>query len=291
MREMTGSELRQRVWELLEFSEDPQSGGADWDWVDLVLLVLILLNVLAVILETVNSLQLRFGLAFWIFEVFSVSVFTIEYAARIWSCTADTRYRQPILGRLRYVSSFGGVVDFIAIFPFYVTLAFPAATLDLRILRVLRLLRFARVLKLGRYSDSFGRMQRVIGARRGDLGVALAAVGVVLILASSAIYFVEVDTQPDVFSSIPAAMWWGISALTTVGYGDIAPVTPLGKFLGGIIQLLGIAIFALPAGIIAAGYEEESRRVPAGAGICKTCGRPLTVDSRPEQCSDSGQGD
>jgi voltage-gated potassium channel len=283
---MAGSGLRQRVWELLDVSEDPQSGVADWDWVDVILLVLILLNVLAVILETVKSLQLRFGTEFRVFEVISVGVFSVEYAARIWACTADPRYRQPIIGRLRYVSGFDGVVDLLAILPFYITLALPAAALDLRILRVLRLLRFARVLKLGRYSDSLGRMKRVIGARRGDLGVALAAVGVVLILASSAIYYVEVDTQPDVFTSIPAAMWWGISALTTVGYGDITPVTPLGKFLGGIIQLLGIAIFALPAGIIAAGYEEESRRNAAGPGICKSCGRPLLAESPPEQCSD-----
>ena len=283
---MTGSGLRQRVWELLDVSEDPQSGVADWDWVDVILLVLILLNVLAVILETVQSLQLRFSTAFWAFEVFSVGVFSVEYAARIWACTADPRYRQPIIGRLRYVSSFGGVVDLLAILPFYVSLAVPAAALDLRILRVLRLLRFARVLKLARYSDSIVRMKRVIGARRGDLGVALAAVGVVLILASSAIYYVEVDTQPDVFTSIPAAMWWGISALTTVGYGDITPVTPLGKFLGGIIQLLGIAIFALPAGIIAAGYEEESRRNAPGPGICKSCGRPLDAESKPKQCSE-----
>ena len=283
---MAGSGLRQRVWELLDVSEDPQSGVADWDWVDVILLVLILLNVLAVILETVKSLQLRFGTEFRVFEVISVGVFSVEYAARIWACTADPRYRQPIIGRLRYVSGFDGVVDLLAILPFYITLALPAAALDLRILRVLRLLRFARVLKLGRYSDSLGRMKRVIGARRGDLGVALAAVGVVLILASSAIYYVEVDTQPEVFTSIPAAMWWGISALTTVGYGDITPVTPLGKFLGGIIQLLGIAIFALPAGIIAAGYEEESRRNAAGPGICKSCGRPLLAESPPEQCSD-----
>lgn len=283
---MTGSGLRQRVWELLDVSEDPHSGVADWDWVDVILLVLIILNVLAVILETVQSLQARFGTAFWAFEVFSVGVFSVEYAARIWACTADPRYQQPIIGRLHYVSSFAGVVDLLAILPFYISLAVPASALDLRILRVLRLLRFARVLKLARYSDSIVRMKRVIGARRGDLGVSLAAVGVVLILASSAIYYVEVDTQPDVFTSIPAAMWWGISALTTVGYGDITPVTPLGKFLGGIIQLLGIAIFALPAGIIAAGYEEESRRKAAGPGICKSCGRPLLAESPPEQCSD-----
>ena len=129
---MTGSGLRQRVWELLDVSEDPQSGVDDWDWVDAFLLALILLNVLAVILETVNSLQLRFSTAFWAFEVFSVGVFSVEYAARIWSCTADPRYRQPLVGRLRYVSSFFGVVDFLAILPFYATLALPASALDLR---------------------------------------------------------------------------------------------------------------------------------------------------------------
>ena len=284
---MTGSELRQRVWELLDVSEDQQRGVAEWDWVDISLLVLILLNVLAVILETVRSVQLRFSTAFWAFEIFSVAVFSVEYAARIWSCTADPRYRQPIVGRLRYVSSFFGVVDFLAILPFYITLALPASALDLRILRVLRLLRFARVLKLGRYSDSIGRMKRVIAARRGDLGVALALVVVMLILASSAIYIIEVESQPDVFTSIPAAMWWGISALTTVGYGDMAPVTPLGKFIGGVIQLLGIAIFALPAGIIAAGYEEEIRRGRNDKVICHSCGRPFGPDSEPDQCIDS----
>jgi voltage-gated potassium channel len=284
---MTGSELRQRVWELLDVSEDQQSGVADWDWVDVSLLALILLNVLAVILETVRSLQLRFSKAFWAFEIFSVAVFSVEYAARIWSCTADPRYRQPIVGRLRYVSSFFGVVDLLAILPFYITLALPVSALDLRILRVLRLLRFARVLKLGRYSDSIGRMKRVIAARRGDLGVALALVVVMLILASSAIYIIEVESQPEVFTSIPAAMWWGISALTTVGYGDMAPVTPLGKFLGGIIQLLGIAIFALPAGIIAAGYEEEIRSGRTDKGICSSCGRPFGLESETGQCIDS----
>ena len=185
------------------------------------------------------------------------------------------------------MSSFFGVVDFLAILPFYITHALSASALDLRILRVLRLLRFARVLKLGRYSDSIGRMKRVIGARRGDLGVALAAVVVILVLASSAIYYVESDTQPEVFTSIPAAMWWGISALTTVGEGDITTVTPFGKFLGGIIQLLGIAIFALPAGIIAAGYEEETTRDRTEKGIYSSCGRPFGLESEPGQCIDS----
>ena len=274
---MTGSGLRQRVWELLDVSEDPQSGVDDWDWVDAFLLALILLNVLAVILETVNSLQLRFSTAFWAFEVFSVGAFSVEYAARIWSCTADPRYRQPLVGRLRYVSSFFGVVDFLAILPFYVTLALPASALDLRILRILRLMRFARVLKLGRYSDSIGRMKRVIGARRGDLGVALAAVVVILVLASSAIYYVESDTQPEVFTSIPAAMWWGILALTTVGYGDMAPDTLFGKFLGGIIQPLGIFIFTLPAGTL----HPAMKKKPGVARLRRGFVAPVGVHSAP----------
>ena len=271
---MTSENLRLRVWELLEVTEDPD-GGVNWDWVDVFLLVLIVLNVIAVIIETVRGIRVHYGPALYAFDVFSVAVFTVEYVARIWACTADPRYSHPVTGRIRYATSFFGVIDALAILPFYAMLLLPVTVIDLRVLRVLRLMRFARVLKVGRYSESFDRMKRVIAARRGDLGVALIGVIVILILASSAMYYVESAAQPAVFTSIPAAMWWGISALTTVGYGDIAPVTPLGKTLGGVIQLLGIAIFALPAGIIAAGYDEESRRRRSEAGVCHTCGRAL----------------
>jgi voltage-gated potassium channel len=267
--------LRERVWDLLEVVEDPESGKASWDWVDVLLLVLIVLNVAAVILETVQSLKQAYGVAFFAFEVFSVAVFSVEYSVRLWACTADPRYSERIAGRIRYASSFYGVIDVLAIAPFYAAMLLPVGIVDLRILRVLRLMRFVRVLKIGRYSQALDRLKRVYSARRADLGVVVGGVVVLLVLVSSLMYHVENSAQPDKFSSIPAAMWWGISTLTTVGYGDMAPITPLGKLLGGVVQLLGIALFALPAAILAAGYEEEIQRRRAESGVCHVCGRPL----------------
>lgn len=268
-------ELRRRVWDLLEVVEDDATGKITWDWVDVTLLALIILNVLAVILETVSSLQAQFGRFFLAFEIFSIAVFSLEYVVRLWACTADPHYRSPVAGRLRYARSFFGAIDLLAILPFYLALMLPVGLVDLRILRVLRLMRFARVLKIGRYSQALDRLNRVYAARRADLGVVFVAVLVLVVLVSSLMYHVEHDAQPEQFSSIPAAMWWGISTLTTVGYGDVAPTTPLGKMLGGLVQLLGIALFALPAAVLAAGYEEDLQRRRGERGVCHACGRPL----------------
>lgn len=191
------------------------------------------------------------------------------------------------MGRLRYTISFYAVIDFLAIFPFYLALLPSVAALDLRFLRLLRLMRFARVLKIGRYSQAFDRLKAVFHAKLPDLGVVIVGVLVALVLASSVMYHVENAAQPDKFSSIPAAMWWSVSALTTVGYGDIQPVTPTGKVLGGLIQILGISLFALPAGILAAGYEEEARRRRAGKGVCHTCGQELQ-NTAGSEASDGG---
>lgn len=269
------SGFKERVWNLLEVTEDPETGKVNWDWVDVSLLVLIVLSIFVVILETVRGLSGPYAKAFLAFDIFTVAVFSIEYVVRLWACTVDERYREPFRGRLRYAFSFYGVIDFLAVAPFYVALLLPVALIDLRFLRILRLMRFVRVLKIGRYSESLDRLKSVFKAKRSDLGVALFGVCIVLVFASSVMYHVENPAQPDAFSSIPAAMWWGVSALTTVGYGDIQPITPLGKILGGMIQILGIAFFALPAGILAAGYEEEARRRRAGKEFCETCGQPL----------------
>lgn len=275
MGEPSSLSFRERVWDLLEVVEDDETGKVSWDWVDVFLLVLIILNVLAVVLETVPSLQARFSAQFWMFDVFSVAVFSIEYLVRLWACTADPRYREPFTGRIRFMTSFYGIIDALAILPFYSALLLPVGLVDLRILRVLRLMRFVRVLKIGRYSQALDRLKRVYAARRADLGVVVGGVCVLLVLVSSLMYHVENAAQPQVFSSIPASMWWGISTLTTVGYGDMAPITPLGKMLGGVVQLLGIALFALPAAILAAGYEEEIQRRRSASGVCHACGRPL----------------
>ncbi|MCZ7662877.1 MAG: potassium channel family protein [Thermoleophilia bacterium] len=160
----------------------------------------------------------------------------------------------------------------LAIFPFYVGVG----RLDLRFLRALRLFRLLRVLKLARYSESLALLGRVFRAKKEELVVTLCAVLFLLFLASSFIYYVEHEAQPEAFSSIPAAMWWGVATLTTVGYGDVYPVTVAGKVLGAIVAMLGIGLFALPAGILASGFADEMRRKRTDeTAMCPHCGRQI----------------
>ncbi|MBU4556466.1 MAG: ion transporter [Actinobacteria bacterium] len=233
------------------------------------LAVLIVLNVVAVVLESVDSIGVPLTAFFSAFEIFSVAVFTIEYVLKLWACTADTRYAGPVFGRLKYALTPMVLIDLAAFAPFYMWFL----PLDLRFLRVMRLFRLLRVLKLGRYSKSLTLVVRVLKRKSSDLAVAVIVLLVMLVLASSAMFYVEHDAQPDAFSSIPAAMWWGVATFTTVGYGDIYPVTPLGKILGSFIAVLGIGIFALPAGILASGFSEET--AGQGSTICPHCGEAL----------------
>lgn len=269
---LSSRRLKWRVWNVLEVSRGPDGGKAKLGWINRFLMILIVLSTIAVIFETVEDFRERYSAALVVFEVFTVVVFSVEYVVRLWACTAVKRYRRPIRGRLRYAVTFYAVVDLLAVLPFWVAIALPMSALDLRFLRVMRLMRFARLLKIGRYSDAFDRLRAVFRSKLPDLGVVLVAIAVALVLASSFMYHAENGAQPNKFSSIPASMWWAVSALTTVGYGDIQPVTPLGKALGGIIQILAISLFALPAGILAAGYEEQARRRRAGMGACPHCG-------------------
>ena len=228
------------------------------------------LNVLAVMLETVESLNARFGNVFRAFEIFSVAVFVVEYLVRLWSCTALSRFAHPVLGRLRFALTPMALVDLIAILPS----AIPGGTLDLRFARAVRLIRLGRAFKIVRYSQSLQTLGRVIRAKRSELGVTAFAGLILLITAASGMYFVEHDAQPDSFSSIPAALWWGVVTLTTVGYGDVYPVTLAGRLLASVIAMLGIGLFALPAGILAGGFAEELHRKDEVAR-CPHCGESL----------------
>lgn len=265
-------DLRGRVWRLLEVTDSEETGRTEWDWVDVLLLVAVVVSITSVVLESVPEIRANYGTALVVVDITTVLIFTVEYLARLWACTVDARFPS----RWRYVRSFYSLIDLAAILPFYAALLLPVRLFDLRFLRALRLMRFARVLKLGRYSESLDRLGVVFRSKRADLGVALFGVLVVLLLSSSLMYYVENEAQPESFSSIPHSMWWGITTLTTVGYGDMGPITALGKLLGGIIQLLGIAVFALPAGILASGYQEESeRRQARERKTCPHCGKDL----------------
>ena len=270
----TGSiSVRETVYRLLDASsrETALQRGVNG-----VLAAFILLNVLAVVAETVPSIEQRFGGLLAAFEAVSVAVFTVEYLLRLATCTVDPRFRAPLSGRLAFALSPLALVDLAAIVPAYLP---GEVWLDLRYLRLVRLVRMMRVLKLARYSRTLQTFARVVYSKRDELQVILAFLVVLLVLSSASMYFVEHEAQPETFSSIPAAMWWAVATLTTVGYGDIYPITPLGKLLGSVIALIGIGLFALPAGVLAGAFAEElgRRRRPVA---CPHCGKEIASPFR-----------
>ena len=258
---------RRRVWQIVENARPGDVAGRRFE---LFILALIALNVAAVVLESVAYVEERFGAAFVVFEACSVLVFVGEYAARLWSCVEDPRSRGAVRERLRFIVRPLALVDLMAIAPFFATMG----TADMRVLRALRLLRLVRLLKLGRYLAALTVLQRVVYAKRAELVMSSALTSVLLIVASSIIYFAEYEAQPDKFSSIPASMWWAVSTLTTVGYGDVYPVTVLGRVAGGFLALLGIGLFALPTAILGSGLVEAVQRARPPAD-CPHCGKPL----------------
>jgi voltage-gated potassium channel len=216
--------------------------------------VLIVLSITAVVLESVEEIHNAIHPQLLMLEWFSVGVFSLEYILRLWSVVEIEKFRHPIFGRLRYFFSFFALVDLLAILPFFLP---RLIHVDLVMLRGLRLIRLLRVLKLGRYSTSLGILSRIFRKKREELAVSMLVISLILLMSSALMYYLEHQVQPDKFPNIPSALWWGVATLTTVGYGDIFPVTALGKLCASIIALLGIGLVALPSGIIVSGFVEE----------------------------------
>jgi voltage-gated potassium channel len=266
--------IKRRVYQIVDVTEDGATGERTFDAFDIFIAILIVLNVLASIVGTMPSVENRAGRGLYIFEVVSVAIFSLEYILRVWSCTARPEYRAPILGRLRFVFSGALVVDLLAILPFYAGLAVPSAAFaDLRFIRALRLFRILRFLKLGRYSSSFRTLGAVLRAKKDQLMVSALAMLALLVLASALLFYAENEAQPEMFASIPAAMWWVATTVTTLGC-EMAPITTVGKLLGVIVALLGIGLFALPAGILGSGFVEAARETRHEAA-CPHCGRKI----------------
>lgn len=255
---MSQQSFQARLYHILE---PAQKGDKSSRVFDLLLIALILLNALAAMMATVEPFHQRWAVPLYRFEVFSVVVFTVEYLCRVTSCVhaPQTRvfrqapYMKPWQQRIRYLFTPMALIDLLAILPFYLSMLF---VIDLRILRLLRL---TRLIKLGRYSRSVNLLLTVIRKEARVLFAAVSVLIIVMVLSATGMYYIEQHAQPTAFGSIPAALWWAINTLTTVGYGDVTPVTPLGKLFSGVITILGVGIFALPAGILAARLSELSR--------------------------------
>lgn len=223
--------------------------------VDIFIVVLICASVVAVILESVESLETKYFAFFYWFEVFTISVFSIEYVCRIWSSVEASGARgSAVAARLRFIFSFHAIVDLLAILPFYLLTFGLLNGFDMRFLRAVRLL---RVLKLARYSSALNMLFTTIGENSRSLAASFFILLTIMLLAASGIYYFERDAQPVDFGSIPAAMWWSFATLTTVGYGDVTPITVGGKIFGALITVVGVGMVALPTGILASGFAQQ----------------------------------
>tara|TARA_B110000483_G_scaffold234474_1_gene304608 strand:+ start:171 stop:1169 length:999 start_codon:yes stop_codon:yes gene_type:complete len=226
---------------------------------DLFLTVLVIVNVISVTLESVPGVYMAQSKAFANLEMFSVAVFTLEYLARLWTAPAKEHANMGFIlsckCRLKYIFSFGGIIDLLSILPFYLRSFFPY--LDLRVLRALRLL---RILKLSNYNSAMEDLFEAIFEERKSLYAALYLFIIVFIVSSSLMYFAENRVHPTGFKSIPDSMYWAMITLTTVGYGDVTPITAAGKFIAVASAVLGVVVVALITGIIASSFNAQMER-------------------------------
>ena len=259
--------FQRRTWEVLDAS---RSGDRLARVFGATMLLLIALNILAVVLETVPSIGARYSQFFLWFERVSVAVFSLEYLARVWAAPIDSRYGRPIHGRLRFMVTPLALIDLFAVLPFFL----PMIGVDLRFMRALRLLRLFRIAKAARYVVAMRLLRAVIYDKREELVLTTSILVLMLIIAASLMYFVESAVQPKAFSSIPAAMWWAASTMTTVGYGDIYPITSVGRLLAACVAVMGVGLFALPTAILASGFAEAVAKSKQPS-VCPHCGKEL----------------
>lgn len=267
--------IKRRVFEIIERAE---VGDIPSKIFDIFIQILILINVAAVVAGSFQDFSTSHARFLQLVEICSVVIFTIEIVLRV--VTSDLKY--PSLpkwkARLKYIFSLMALVDLFAVLPFYLPFVL---VLDLRFLRILRLTRILRVLKVNRYSSSLELIGEVLNKKKYELLVTLFVTVLLLLLASSVMYYIENPSQPETFPNIIAAFWWAVATLTTVGYGDVYPVTGLGKLVSGIIALLGIGLVALPTGIISSGFMEvlAERRKTNGPIKCPSCGTAINTES------------
>lgn len=246
--------VRSRTFELLNPATFGDQTSRLWDQF---FSVLILLNVVAVTLESVEALHEKYDQIFHYFELFSILIFTVEYSLRVW--VAPLKYENRVAAsysaRVKYIFSLNGIIDLLSIIPFYLQFMLPG--LDLRILRTLRLL---RILKLSTYNSALSDLIEAIREERRSFIAAGYIFVVMFIIASSLIYFAEHQKHPTHFNSIPDSMYWALITLTTVGYGDVTPVTALGKLISVISAMGGVIVVALLTGIIASSFSLQMER-------------------------------
>ncbi|HCH70086.1 MAG TPA: hypothetical protein DE042_06305 [Colwellia sp.] len=246
----SGEPLRSKAYQLLE-SETRKNFTAKA--INLFLIILIIINVIAAIFESEANYHDIYHQEFALFEFISLSFFCVEYLLRVWCCIEDPKYRgiSTIKARANYILTPMALIDLIAILPFIIALFF---SIDLRTLRLLRVL---RLLKLTHYFKGFNIFINVITKEFKSITAAMMVMMFLIVIAASLMHAVEGKVQPDVFGSIIQSFWWAVVTMTTVGYGDVVPITAIGKVISTFIMLIGVGLVALPAAMLAARFSEE----------------------------------
>jgi hypothetical protein len=247
-----GRTTRQKVHAMLFPSE---YGGKLNVVIEVFLIFWIVVSVLSIVLESVESIRVLFAPHFAFLDVASFVVFAIEYSLRIYAAPEEDPSRKPLLARYRFFSSFSGLLDLFAILPFILEAAL-GGTVDLRFLRIVRMV---RLLKLGRYSSASDTMFAVIRKELPVLMAAMFMIALLVFMMAAFGFLLERDAQPDKFENIPQSIYWAVITLASVGYGDISPVTPGGRFITVVLALIGIGMFAIPAAILASGFTDQLR--------------------------------
>ena len=254
-RKLPLAERRRRVYEIVEI-------GAAGDLLsrayDLFYTLTIILNLTATVLDTYNSIHAKYGALLGLIEFVTVTAFAVDYVLRIY--TADFKYRGLSRGRAagKYAVSFGGIVDLISFLPVYLPFFFPSGAAAFRLVRVIRIFRLFRI---NAYYDSLNVITSVLSSKKNQLISSVSIILVLMLASSLCMYSLENEAQPEVFSNAFSGIWWAASTLLTVGYGDIYPVTTMGRILGIVITFLGVGMVAIPTGIISAGFVEQDTRL------------------------------
>jgi voltage-gated potassium channel len=228
------------------------------------------LNIIAIIIESIPYIGNIWRDEIEYFEITSVIIFTIEYLIRIYVSDITHPSSSRLKSAIKFICSPYGIIDLLAIAPFYMPFIF---AMDLRFLRLLRLLRFLRILKINRYNRSLYLIWNVIKEKKSELLTTVFVTSIMLLIASFLIHYFEAEAQPEQFSNILNCFWWSVATLTTVGYGDIYPITAAGKLIAGIIAIMGIGLVALPTGIISSGFIDKLSSKKENT--CPHCGKEL----------------
>lgn len=263
--------IKRRTYEIIEAAKP---GDILSKVFDIFIMALIFINVIAVVMDTFD-LPRSVAKILKVVEVISVIIFTAEYLLRLWTCEYKYPNRSSAKSLLKYVFSFMAIIDLLAIMPFYLPMII---SVDLRVLRMLRIFRLMRIFKINRYTKALTLIGQVFKNKSGQLISSIAVVLVLILIASVIMYNVEHEAQPERFTNVFQSMWWAIATLTTVGYGDIYPVTIIGKMLSATIALLGIGLVAVPTGIITAGFSELVEKEKKGSDkkcYCPYCGHKI----------------